>query len=194
MKGSLGWLPLCRTWRHRTDRILLHFHVTSVMMTCAPPTIAPSPVLRQNWETLTRLASRWSKLPDVDACSHTIFICSLVLRRKLINLLPLGFEVQTKKSSWWFWGPNYQTLTSRFEAKPENPRFSSPPCVWCRSHTVAPDLPIVRSPSTRLVLDYSWSSAPSLLLLPRSSSLPAMLHLPPTHHEKSKCVSPHQIS
>jgi hypothetical protein len=39
------------------------------------------------------------KLPDVDACSHTIFIRSSVLKRKATNLLPLGFESQTKKSS-----------------------------------------------------------------------------------------------
>jgi hypothetical protein len=31
---------------------LLHFHVTSTMMPHAPPVVAPSPVLRQNWETL----------------------------------------------------------------------------------------------------------------------------------------------
>jgi hypothetical protein len=34
--------------------------------------------------------------------------------------------------------------------------------------------------------DHPQSSAAGLLLLPRSSSLPAMLHLPPAHHETSK--------
>jgi hypothetical protein len=34
--------------------------------------------------------------------------------------------------------------------------------------------------------DYLRSSTPSLLLLPRSSSLPAMPHLPSAHHETSK--------
>jgi hypothetical protein len=46
MKGSLVWLPLCRTWRHQTDRLSLHFYVTSAMMPRAPPVVAPSPVLR----------------------------------------------------------------------------------------------------------------------------------------------------
>jgi hypothetical protein len=105
----------------------------------------------------------------------------------------------------WFWCPNQetvivilrlnyrQTVAINFEAKPENPRFSSPPRVWCRSHMVSPDLPIVWSLSTRLVPDHPWSSASSLLLLPRSLSLFTMSHSPPTHHEISKHVSPHRI-
>jgi hypothetical protein len=36
------------------------------------------------------------------------------------------------------------------------------------------------------------SSTPGLLLLPRSSSLHAMQHLPPTHHETSKHDSPNE--
>jgi hypothetical protein len=40
--------------------------------------------------------------------------------------------------------------------------------------------------------DHSWSSAPDLLLLPRSSSLHAMPHLPPAHHETSKRDSPNE--
>jgi hypothetical protein len=38
--------------------------------------------------------------------------------------------------------------------------------------------------------DHPRSSAPGLLLLPRSSSLPTMTHLPPAHHETSKRDSP----
>jgi hypothetical protein len=70
-----------------------------MMMPRAPPAIAPSPVLWQNRETLARLASQQSKLSDVNACPHTIFICTSVLRRKLTYLLPLGFEAQTNKLS-----------------------------------------------------------------------------------------------
>jgi hypothetical protein len=97
IKGSLVWLPLCHTRHHQTDHLSLHFRVTSMMMPRAPPVVATSPILRQNWETLTRLASRRSKPPNVDACPHTFFIRSSVLRRKPTNLLPLGFEAQTKK-------------------------------------------------------------------------------------------------
>jgi hypothetical protein len=104
MKGSLVQLLLHRTRRHWTICLLLHFHVTSAMKPHAPPTVTPSPVLGQNWETLARVASQWSKLLGVDACPHTVFIRSSVLRHKSINLLPLGFEVQTKKPSRWFWG------------------------------------------------------------------------------------------
>jgi hypothetical protein len=115
MKGSLVRLPLCRTQWHRTKHLLLHFHATSMMMPRTPPFVAPSPVLRQNWDTMARLASRRSKPPDVDVCHHTFFIHSSVLRHKPINLLPLGFVAQTKKSSQWFWGLNHQTVDLGFE-------------------------------------------------------------------------------
>jgi hypothetical protein len=49
-----------------------------------------------------------------------------------------------------------------------------------------------RPPDHRVpvLCDYPQSSAPGFLLLPRSSSLHAMTHLPPAHHETSKCDSP----
>jgi hypothetical protein len=117
MKGSLVWLPLRHTWHNRTDRLLLQFHVTFVIMSRAPPAVAPSSVLRHNWKTLAWLTSRWSKPPDVDACPHIVFICSSVLRCKSTNLLPLGFEIQTIKPSQWFWGTNYQTVDLDFDAQ-----------------------------------------------------------------------------
>jgi hypothetical protein len=79
-----------------------------------------------------------------------------------------------------------------FETKPRN-LCSSSPCAWCKPHTASPDLSIVRPPSTRLVLNYRLSSAPSHLFLPQFSSLSAMPHLSPIHHEISKYVSPHEI-
>jgi hypothetical protein len=42
--------------------------------------------------------------------------------------------------------------------------------------------------------DHPRSSASGFLLLPRSSSLHAMLHLPPTHHETSKHDSPNETN
>jgi hypothetical protein len=194
-------LPLRRTRRHRTDHLLLHFHATSMMMPRAPPAVAPSPVLSQNRETLARLALRWSKPPDVNVCPYTIFIRSEVLRRKPTNLLPLSFEAQTKKLLWWFCCPNYQTSGADFEAqtgKPDDPGFEAQPRNPCflspraryRLYTASHDLPIIRPLSTWPVLDYPQSSAPSLLLLPRSSSLPTMLHLSPTHHETNNEVEP----
>jgi hypothetical protein len=120
------------------------------------------------------------------------------------NHKPLSFEAQNKKPVRWFCGLNHQTVAAGFEAqtgKPadlgfeaeqKNSRSSSLYAPY-RPHKVSPNLSIVRSPSTRPVLDHPQSSAPSLLLLPWSSSLPAMLHLSPIHHETSKHASPHDI-
>jgi hypothetical protein len=122
--------------------------------------------------------------------SHTVFI------------LPLDFDAQTMKPSRSFCGPNHQTAATGseaqtekpvdlgFEAEPKNP-CSLSLSAWCRPHTTLPDLLIVRLPSTRPVLDHPRSSTPSLLLLPRFSSLPAVPHLSPTRHETSKHVYPH---
>jgi hypothetical protein len=132
------------------------------------------------------------------------------------NHSSLDFEAQTKKQSQWFWGPNHQTVAVGFEAqtrKPEatdfkaklgetidlgfeaksrNPRFSSP-CAWWRLHTASIDLSIVQPLSTWPLLDHLQFFAPGLLLLPWSSSLPTMSHLPSTHHETSKCDYLHKI-
>jgi hypothetical protein len=121
-----------------------------------------------------------------------------------INSNPLSFETQIKKLLWWFWYSNHQIRAVGFESQPEkhvhldfksqlrNSRFSFP-CVWYRPHTVSPDLPIVRPPSTRSVFDHLRSSTPGLLLLSRSSSLSVMSHMSPIHHEKNKHDSPHEI-
>jgi hypothetical protein len=132
-----------------------------------------------------------------------------------INHSLLSFEAKTKKPSWWFWGPNHQTVAAGFaqtekpkatdfeaklgetidlgfEAKLRNPRSPSP-CGRCRPHTMSADLSIVQPLSTHHVLDHAWSSAPGLLLLPWSLSPPAISQLSPGHHETSKCDSPHEI-
>jgi hypothetical protein len=66
------------------------------------------------------------------------------------------------------------------------------PCAGCRPHTASTDLSIIRPSSTRPVFYHPCFSTPSPLLRPRSSSLSAMLHLSPTHHETSKQVSLHK--
>jgi hypothetical protein len=52
--------------------------------------------------------------------------------------------------------------------------------------------PTSRSPGHRVpdLCDHPQSSTPGLLLLPQSSSLHVMPHLPPAHHETSKHDSP----
>jgi hypothetical protein len=54
--------------------------------------------------------------------------------------------------------------------------------------------PTSQPPSHRVpdLCDHTRSSAPGLLLLPRSSSLHVMSHLPPAHHETSKRDSPNE--
>jgi hypothetical protein len=129
MNGSLVRLPLCRTRRHQINRLLLHFHATSVMMPREPPAVAPPPVLRQNWKTLAQLASRRSKPPDVDAYPHTVFIRSSILRHKPTNLLPLilrsklrnrrgDFEAEITKLSTLVLRPKLRNCCNCFEAKP----------------------------------------------------------------------------
>jgi hypothetical protein len=136
-----------------------------------------------NWQTSSHLVL-WSKPRNhySDFEAQIIKLSTLVLSPK-----PWTAVVVLRPNHW-------QTITTGFEARPENSHFSSPPRLWCGSHTTSPDLLIVRPPSTQLVLDHSWSSAPSLLLLPWSSSLPTTLHLLPTHHETSKHVSPNRIT
>jgi hypothetical protein len=112
-----------------------------------------------------------------------------------------GFEAQTGKSKQVVLRSNHKNRSRRFwgksgrdhgfEAKPRNTRFLSS-CARCEPNTTLSDLSIVRPLSTRPVLDHPWSSQPSLLLLPQSSSLLAMPHLSPTHHETCKRVSPHE--
>jgi hypothetical protein len=139
----------------------------------------PPSVLRPDWETLARLASRRSKPLDLDTCP-TPSSSSISFVAQPTNHSLFSFEDQMKKSSWWFWGSNQQTTTIGFEAwiekpvatgieakaeetfdlgfeaKLRNSRFSSP-CARCRPHTVSPDLSIVWPPSTRSVLDHPWS-------------------------------------
>jgi hypothetical protein len=87
--------------------------------------------------------------------------------------------------------PNHwQTIDLCFEAQPKNMRSSSP-CVRCRLHTAPPDLLIAWPLSTRPMWP-SRSSAPGLLLLPQSSSLHTMPHLPHAHHETRKHDSPNE--
>jgi hypothetical protein len=109
-----------------------------------------------------------------------------------------------RNPSEWFWGQTTRTVATGFKAKPgetiklgfeaepRNPRSSSP-YARCRPYTVSPDLLIIWPPSIQPVLDHPRSSASTLLLLSRCSSLATMPHLSPTHLETSKHISPHEI-
>jgi hypothetical protein len=95
---------------------------------------------------------------------------------KLEKIVATGFEAKPVKTVRVVLRPNHsQTVDLGFVAQPRNPCTSSPRA-RCRPHTAPPDLLITRPPCTDLC-DHPQSSAPGLLLLPRSSSLHAMPHL-----------------
>jgi hypothetical protein len=154
-----------------------------------------------NWETLARLIFTRSKTLYLDVCpvptsSHRF--CGAT--HKLLSAWFWGsnkktvaviFRLKSPNRSYQFWGQNQETVDLGIEAKPRNP-CSSSPCARSRPNTALLNLLIIRPLSTRPVLDHLRSFVPGLLLLPRSSSLPAMSHLSPTHHETSKHDSPHE--
>jgi hypothetical protein len=209
-----------------------------MMMSHAPPAVAPMPVLMSDWEILVRLAFKRSKPPDLDTCPAPSSLRHFVVQLTNRNLL--SFEAQTKKLSWWFWVSNHHTGAVGFEAQTEKPvplvlrsnrRKSSPPVLrpnrripsewfWgkttnklltliyrlnqkscaSRLHVHGTDRtrrhPTFRSSGHRVpdLCDHPRSSAPSLILLARSSSLPTMPRLPPAHNEASKHDSPHETN
>jgi hypothetical protein len=167
-----------------------------------PPIITSPPVLRSDWKTLARLASRRSKSPDLDACptpKHPPI--GFVAQLKTHSLH--GFETHNKKSSRWFWGPKHQTgaidfeiqtgklIDLDFEAQPRNSCSSSSYARY-RSLMTSPDLSIDCPPSIRPMLNHLQSSAPGLLLLSWFSSMSIMSHLLNAYHETSKRDSPHE--
>jgi hypothetical protein len=144
-----------------------------------------------------------------------------------INRRLLGFKIQTKKSSRWFWGVNHQTVavgfevqigkpsttgfegksgetvTTGFEAKSEKTIVTGLDAKPEKTISVIlmPNhwqiIPVVltpnhwqtsRSPSHQVpdLCDHLRSSALGLLLLPLSSSLPAMPHRSSKRRENRK--------
>jgi hypothetical protein len=76
------------------------------MLPCAPPAVAHPPVLRSDWEALTRHASRWSKPSNLDACPAS-------------SSLHRFCGTTDKPKSRWFWGPNHQSISASFRAQTE---------------------------------------------------------------------------
>jgi hypothetical protein len=121
-----------------------------MMMLCAPPAVTPSPVLRPDWETLSRLTSTWSKTLDLDAYSTPSPSHRFVVQP--LNHSLLDFKIQTKKPSWWFWGPNHQTVAIGFEVQ-------------------------TKKPSTTLILRLKKRNPPPVLRLNRKKPSPPVLRL-----------------
>jgi hypothetical protein len=175
----------------------------------------PPLVLRLDWEIVARLASRWSKPLDLDAClapfSSPRRFCGAIAKprnchRNFVGQIAkpqlLVLSPNPRNPREWFWGQTTRIVATSFEVKPRetvnlsfeaqrrNSRSSSP-FEPCRPRTASPGISIVWPSSTQPVLDHPRSSAPSLLLLPQSLSLPSMPHMSPIHNETSK---PRQVN
>jgi hypothetical protein len=114
----------------------------------------------------------------------------VVLRPNNSQTVAVGFDAQTdEKPSEWFWGQTIHkpwTLVLRLNQETRASHLHVHGADNTRCH------PTSRSPSHQVLdlCDHPRSSAPGLLLLSWSSSMHAMLHLPPAHHETSKHDSP----
>jgi hypothetical protein len=120
--------------------------------------------------------------------------------QKSSTTLVLGLNQETHRRFWGqtgrkccrqFWGQTTHkpsTLVLRLNHKTRAPSLHVPGADRTRYHLTS------RPPDHRVpdLCDHSRSSAPGLLLLPRCSSLHAMLHLPPAHHKTNKHNSPNE--
>jgi hypothetical protein len=168
------------------------------MVSHAPPVVVSLPVLRPDWETLSRPASRRSKPPNLGVCpapSSLHQFCGATDKPKpawfwgpnqettVVILRP-----KSPNQSCRFWGPNREThrhqfwgqtgeiIDLGFEAQPGNPCFSSPRA-RCRPHTASPDLSINQSLSTRPVQSSpvlcTRSLTPTMILIAAHHAAPA---------------------
>jgi hypothetical protein len=153
----------------------------------------PPPVLRPNRKK-TVATSFEAKLEKTVATGFEAKPAKTVatsFEAKLEKTVATGFEANQRKPSEWFWGqtthkPLSSVLRLNQETCPPHLHVHGADHTWCH--------PTSRSPGNRVpdLCDHPRSSAPGLLLLPRSSSLHAMPHLPPAHHETRKRDSPNE--
>jgi hypothetical protein len=103
-----------------------------------------------------------------------------VLRPNDSQIIVIGFEAQTDEKP--------STLVLRLNQETRAPSLHVPGADRTRRY------PTSRLPGHRIpdLCDHPWSSAPGLLLLPRSSLLHTMPYLPPAHHKTSKHDSPNE--
>jgi hypothetical protein len=111
---------------------------------------------------------------------------------KPVKTIAIGFEVQTdEKPFQWFWGQTTDkpsTLVLKLNQETRTPSLHIPGADLTWRHLIS------QPPGRRVpdLCDHPRSSTPGLLLLPWSSSLHVMPHLPPAHYETSKRDSPNE--
>jgi hypothetical protein len=156
-------------------------------------------VLRPDWDTVARLDSRRSKPSDLDVCpalNHSLigFVAQPINRSLLdFEFKPRNcrgdFEAKITKSELPILRPKPENRRPWFWCSTKKPALLDSICTVQTTHDVTrPSDPL----STGPVLNHLWSSALYLLLLSRYSSLSAMSHLSPAHHETNNRDSPHE--
>jgi hypothetical protein len=127
-----------------------------------------------------------------------------ILSPKLGNPPPPWFWGSTKKSTTGFEAKPGETAATSFEAKLDKTvatGFEAKPVKTVPAGFEAKPLETIATGFEAKPVKTMWvpdlcdhprSSTPGLLLLQRSSSLHAMPHLPPAHHETSKRDSPNE--
>jgi hypothetical protein len=146
------------------------------------------------FEAQTKKISRWFWGPNhqivaADFETQTRKPLTTLVLRLNQETVATGLEVKPEKPSQWFWGQitdKPSTLVLRLNQETCAPCLHMHDADRTRRHSTS------RSPDHRVpdLCDHPRSFAPGLLLLPQSSSLHVMLHLPPEHHETSKRDSP----
>jgi hypothetical protein len=135
------------------------------------------------------------KLPETVATGFEAKLAKtvwVVLRPNHSQTIAIGFEAKTdEKPSQWFWGQTTNKpsiLVLRLNQETRTPSLHVHGADRTRRH------PTSRLPGHQVpnLCNHPRSSAPGLLLLPWSSSLHAMPHLPPAYHETSKRDSPNE--
>jgi hypothetical protein len=142
------------------------------MVPWAPLVVTPPPVLRSDWETLALLASTRSKSLDLNACPTSSPSCWFLAQQT--NRNPLGFEAQTKKLVWWFWGPNHQIIAAGFEAQTGKP--STTLILRLKQKNLPPILrPNRKKPSSPILRSNQRKSSPPVLRSNRRKPSPPVL-------------------
>jgi hypothetical protein len=95
-----------------------------MMVPRVPPAVAPTSVLRPDWETLTRLASRWSKPPDLNASPAPSSLCQFCGATDKLKpawfwspnqeIVAVILRPKSPNQSYRFWGPNRETRRHQF--------------------------------------------------------------------------------
>jgi hypothetical protein len=175
------------------------------MVPLTPPVVAPPPVLRPDWKNLARLASKQNKPPDLDVCptpSSLHQFCGTTDKPKAAWFWCPNQETVTvilmpklPTRSYWFWGPNWKTRASGFEAKPEKTvvtSFEAKPEITVRvvlrpNHSQIVDLGFKAQPRNLRSSSPRARCRPSTVLCIRSPT-PAMILVAARHVAPATCT------